>query len=351
MSKSKLEQVLEYLVNGNEDRAKELLHQVFIEKARAIHEELINDDDMEEDVLGGDEGEQLRHELMRHDDHIDDLSDEIDSEEIMGEGDDDMLDADVDDAELDMDDAAMDMDDAELDMDDADADLDMGDDMDMDMGGSDEDVLGNIDDTMGDLESALEQLKAEFEKLEGGAGDDEFGDEDFGSEDDITGDENFGQGDDGEEDMDFDQGEEGEEEMDEMFTEEDFDDLAEAIELEKVSIPTSGEVGVGKYSPRDANERSKSPLPASQTQRFGAEPIKTGKGATASGYNRETAPSSQKTKILPKDNRRKTDTQDTEKEQSGNYGAKEDSRSALDSTERTFGKGNSTSPLTRAPRK
>jgi len=345
MSKNKLEQVLEYLVNGNEDRAKELLHQVFIEKARAIHEELISDDEeFDEDVLGGDEGEQLRHELMRHDDHIDDLSDEIDAEEIMGEAEDDEMD-DLGDAEMDMDDAEMDMDDADMDLDDADMDMDNAD---MDMG-DDSDILGNIDDTMGDLESALEQLKAEFEKLEGG---DEFSDEDLGSEDDMSGDENFGQG--GEEEMDFEQGEEGdegEEEMDEMFTEEDFDDLAEAIELEKVSIPTSGEVGVGKYSPRDANERSRSPLPPSQTQRFGAEPIKTGKGPTASGYNRETPPASQKTKILPKDNRRKTDTQDMENEQSGSYGAKEDSRSALDSTERTFGKGNQTSPLTRAPRK
>lgn len=338
MSKNKLEQVLEYLVNGNEDRAKELLHQVFIEKARAIHEELISDDEeFDEDTLGGDEGEQLRHELMRHDDHIDDLSDEIDAEEIMGEAEDDMID-DLGDAEMDMDDAEMDMDDAEMDLDDAGMDMDNAD---MDMGSDDSDILGNIDDTMGDLESALEQLKAEFEKLEGS--DEE---EDLGSEEDFEqGEEDFEQG-----EEDFEQGEE-EEEMDEMFTEEDFDDLAEAIELEKVSIPTSGEVGAGKFSPRDANERSRSPVPPSQTQRFGAEPIKTGKGPTASGYSMETPPASQKTKILPKDNRRKTEFSDTENEQSGTYGAKEDSRSALDTTERTFGKGNQTSPLTRAPRK
>lgn len=326
MSKNKLEQVLEYLVNGNEDRAKELLHQVFIEKARAIHEELISDDEeFDEDVLGGDEGEQLRHELMRHDDHIDDLSDEIDAEEIMGEAEDDMID-DLGDAEMDMDDAEMDMDDAEMDLGDAD----------MDMDSDDSDILGNIDDTMGDLESALEQLKAEFEKLEGG-------EEDLGDEEDFEqGEEDFEQDEDGDE---------RDEEMDDMFTEEDFDDLAEAIELEKVSIPTSGEVGAGKYSPRDANERSRSPVPPSQTQRFGAEPIRTGKGPTANGYSLETPPASQKTKILPKDNRRKTDTQDMENEQSGSYGAKEDSRSALDTTERTFGKGNQTSPLTHAPRK
>lgn len=345
MAKSKLEQVLEYLVNGNEDRAKQLLHQVFIEKARAIHEDLISDDDMDDDVLGGDEGEDLRHDLMRHDGHIDDLSDEIDAEEIMGEGEGDEFDDELGmDADMDMDDADMDMDDADMDMDDADMDMD---DADMDMGG---DTMGNIENTMGDLESALEQLKAEFEKLESEGGSEEsFDDEDLGSEDDLGADDDFG----GEEEFDSeeeDQGEE-EEELDEMFTDEDFDDLAEAIELEKVTIPTSGEVGAGKYSPRDANERSKSPLPASQTQRFGAAPIKTGKGPTASGYERPAQLPTQKTKILPKDNRRKTEFQDTEKEQTGNYGAKEDSRSALDTTDRTFGKGNQTSPLTRAPRK
>ena len=340
MAKSKLEQVLEYLVNGNEDRAKQLLHQVFIEKARAIHEDLISDDDMDEDVLGGDEGEDLRHDLMRHDGHIDDLSDEIDAEEIMGEGDE--FDDDLGmDADMDMDNANMDMDDAEMDMDDADMDMDNADLDDAEMGG---DTMGNIENTMGDLESALEQLKAEFEKLESEAGgSSDFDDEDLGSEEDM------GEEEDDEEEAD-DEGEE-EEELDEMFTDEDFDDLAEAIELEKVSIPTSGEVGSGKYSPRDSNERSKSPLPPSQTQRFGAAPIRTGKGPTASGYERLAQLPTQKTKILPKDNRRKTEFQDTEKEQTGNYGAKEDSRSALDTTDRTFGKGNQTSPLTRAPRK
>ena len=39
---SKLEQVLEYLVNGEQDKASALLHDVIVEKARDIHEELIN---------------------------------------------------------------------------------------------------------------------------------------------------------------------------------------------------------------------------------------------------------------------------------------------------------------------
>ena len=39
---SKLEQVLEYLVNGEQDKAETLLHDVIVEKARGIHEELVN---------------------------------------------------------------------------------------------------------------------------------------------------------------------------------------------------------------------------------------------------------------------------------------------------------------------
>ena len=328
MSKSKLEQVLEYLVAGNEEQAKELLHKVFIEKARAIHEELIGEDEMEEETLGGDEGAQLRHQVKHHDGHIEELSNEIEAEEVMGE-DEDM-------------DLTMDMD----------SDADMSDDIADEMGGDDEsaegDVMGDIEDTMGDLETALAELKAEFERLEAEhGGSEDAGEEmmDMDSEEDSEeSDEELAEAKDEEE-------EEEEEELDEQFTDEDFADLAEAIELEKVAVPHSGEVGSGKFSPKDADAKSKSPVPPSQTERFGAKPIKTGAGPHASGYAMQTPPSSEKTKILPKDNRRKTEFQDTENEQSGNYGAKEDSKSALDTTDKTFGKGNQTSPLTHAPRK
>lgn len=39
---SKLEQVLEFLVNGENDKAQELLHDTIVEKAREIHEEIVN---------------------------------------------------------------------------------------------------------------------------------------------------------------------------------------------------------------------------------------------------------------------------------------------------------------------
>lgn len=327
MSKNKLEQVLEYLVAGEEDKAKDLIHQVFIEKARSIHEELISADEVSEmEVLGGDEGKSLKDEVHHHSSEIEELSDEIDAEEMMGEEAEEEITMDIDDAESDLDDAMGDA---------APAADDMGDGMDDDSG----DPMSNIEDTMGDLEAALADLKAEFAKIEAGSQDDADMAADDAGDDDLEGEEDEGEG------------EESEEEMDEAFTESDFDDLAEAIELEKVSVPSGGEVGAGKFSPRDADAKSKSPVPPSQTERFGAKPVKTGAGPHASGYALETPPKSDKTKILPKDNRRKTENQGTENEQSGNYGAKEDSKSALDTTEKTFGKGNQTSPLTHAPRK
>jgi len=320
MAKSKLEQVLEHLVAGDEAKAKDLLHQVFIEKARAIHEELMSAEEMDEEMLGGDEGKQLRHDMMHHSKEIEELSNEIESEEIMGEDEDMMMAADAD----------MDMADAEDDLGDA---MAATDDAEMDMQAGEADVMGDIEDTMGDLETALADLKAEFERLEG-AEDAENAMDDMGSEE-----------------ADEEGEEEGEEEMDEMFTEEDFDDLAEAVELEKVTIPTKGEVGAGKFSPKDADTKQDSPVPPSQTTRFGAAPIKTGTGPKADGYALQAAPKSDKLPILPKTNQRKTDTEGMENEQSGKYGAKEDSKSALDTTDKTFGKGNQTSPLTHAPRK
>ena len=74
----KLTKVLEYLIKNDEEKAKELLHQVFIEKARAIHEELmsmeeeVQDEDLDEtsqmdmdETFGGtgDEGKDLTREI------------------------------------------------------------------------------------------------------------------------------------------------------------------------------------------------------------------------------------------------------------------------------------------------
>ena len=135
---------------------------------------------------------------------------------------------------------------------------------------------------------------------------------------------------------------ETEEAMDESWLDEDWDDLAEAVELEKVKVPTSGEVGSGKFS-SDNGEKAKSPIATSQTQRMGAKPI-TVDSKRHTGYNKETAPTSKELGIT---NRRKTaETGMSKVSKEGNAAA------ALNKTESEFGVNkNSMSPLSKSPRK
>ena len=362
MSK-KLIQVLECLIAGKQDQAKDLLHQVFIEKARKIHEDIMSHDDMEEDdVMQGDEGDDFRHDVMGgHDRHLEGLSDEIDAEETMAEEEGEEFggmpgdDVDVEDDGLGDIPGAETGDDLGGDMDgemgdNMDDDMDnMGDGMDGEMGD-----MGEIEDTIGDLEDALEELKAEFERLEGGEEGDEEGDEegsDIGDEGEEAGEEGADDfsGEEGDADATDDTaGEEGtgeEEDMDESWLDEDWDELAEAIELEKVSVPTSGEVGSGTYSSSDANAKAKSPVPASQTTRMGAKPIKV-EDKPHNKYERETAPTS---KDMGLTNRRKTaETGMGKVSKEGNS-----PNAALNKTKSEFGADTvgKDSPLSKAPRK
>lgn len=270
MSKnSKLTKVLEYLIKNDEEKAKELLHQVFIEKARAIHEDMMShDDEMEEDIGGsGDEGKDFRNAVNArgqdaHSEAVDAqiraMENEIDFEETMNEDNLDEFKATTDDE----DELALDVDGDEMDM-------DVSDDMPMD-GGEDHEDHEAIMDKMSDLETALAELKAEFEKLEA---------------------EERGEGEDDEDEGD-DEGEEEEEESWEL--DEDFDDIAESLDLEVVtknmekSVPAK-DVGAASSGMSDGND-ARSPTPPSQTTRFGAKPVDIGAGPDHKGYELENAP-------------------------------------------------------------
>ena len=318
MSNSKLLKVMDYLINEQDDKARALLHQIFIEKARAIHEEFMHEDDMEDETLGGDEGESMGREIEHH-------KKEIGSEQHYGDGslgemedtdldsavddlsDDDMEDDSIDDSmDVEDDDVSMDDDDEDLgddDMDDEDlGDDDMDDDDDMDMGDHDE---GEEGERIHDLEQAIEELKAEFEALkgevEGGA---DMGGEDAGMDD--AEDADMG---------DADVEEEGEVEEswmtddDDDLEEDNFDDLDEAIDLEEVPVNMKkpGEVGAGKYSRTEANV--KSPIATTRPD-MGVRPVQIkSKGHT--GYGLEGAPKSDELKGTA--NRRKKSTDGTSK--------------------------------------
>ena len=291
----KLAQVLGLLIKNDEAKAKELLHEVFIEKARAIHEEMMShdDDDMEENVGGtGDMSKDFTNEVTgHHDDDMEEeitaMEDEIDFEETMSE--DDAMEGDDADAEMSMDD-------------------------DHEEGDSHEEHE-EIMDKMSDLESALAELRAEFEKLEA---------EEAGEEHDEEG-----------------EGEE-EEEEESWHMDEDFDDIAESLDLEVVmkdmekSVPAK-DVGSAHSGMSDGNH-AKSPLPKSQTTRFGAKPIET-HGEEHKGFDMEAAPKHSMDALkkadpdMKADNRRKTSTQGMSKQ------SKEGNKpeAAINKTAREFG--------------
>lgn len=93
MSKHTLEQVLEALINKEEDRASDLLHQFFVNKGKQIYEEIssLEEEDLEEGIGGvpaddfkdeiiADEEELYDEQLFSEDEELDDM-DDVESEE------------------------------------------------------------------------------------------------------------------------------------------------------------------------------------------------------------------------------------------------------------------------------
>jgi len=157
---NKFEQLIEYVINDDTQKAQELFHEIVVEKSRQIYEDIMSEEEIDE----AEEGEDLEEADMGGD-AADDLIDDVEAEE----QDDMNMEAAGDDEGMD-------------DMGDGDA-ADMGgDDFGGDEGGSDE--AATKDDIM-NLEDKLDQLMAEFEDLMGndndmgdgdGFGDDEGGD-------------------------------------------------------------------------------------------------------------------------------------------------------------------------------
>lgn len=253
MKKSKLEKVLEYMVNGENELANEMLHEHIIESAREIYADLAEEDEVVEEELELDEDEDLdedddkdleegHSEANKSGDFVDDLEtmeNEIDAEDYFGEDDDDMDDeGSIDDLEGEMD--------LDVDMGDelGDLDGDMGDELgDGEVDGGEADVT----DAMVNVEDAMEELRAAFADI--------MGDGDMEVDDDM-GDEvadEFVDGDDDMVDMDGDD-EDGFPE--ESFTEEDKieeEDLDEDAKLTNHSVTMAGDED-GKASPIKQNQ-------------------------------------------------------------------------------------------------
>ena len=147
MSKNQFEQLIEYVINDEDAKAKELFHQIVVSKSRQIYENLMQEDnamgmepdevdtnvDEGDDMMGGSQTEAMIHDVEAE-------------EEGMMETDDDA------DAEFD--------DEAEEAGDDLTSDMESDHDMEDDEAASKSDVM--------DLSDKLDELMAQFEDMMGG---------------------------------------------------------------------------------------------------------------------------------------------------------------------------------------
>jgi hypothetical protein len=213
---SKFEQLIEYVINDEEAKAKELFHDIVVEKSREIYENLMSEEqDLEEaedldeeSTHDEDEKAEKAGRKVTKDIEYDDKKDrKVDEnlvpvpaggmEEMMGgDASDDLID-DVEAEETGME---------------------------MSEGEGDED----LEDRVVDLEDKLDELMAEFESLMGDNGDDSVGDEMGGDDLEMDDTETA--------DFDMDNGEEEESDSEEIEM-----GMMEAINLAKAPAPVTSE--------------------------------------------------------------------------------------------------------------
>jgi hypothetical protein len=169
---SKFEQLIEYVINDEEAKAKELFHDIVVEKSREIYENLMDEEveelDEESDAERDDHAEKAGKKVAK------DIEYDEMHEDMGGDASDDLID-DVEAEEQGM----MEEDDEESDVKFDDAAEEDGEDLTHDME-KDHDDGADIEDRVVDLEDKLDELMAEFESLMGGEGGDSVSDIDGG---------------------------------------------------------------------------------------------------------------------------------------------------------------------------
>ena len=136
---SKFEQLIEYVINDEEAKAKELFHDIVVEKSREIYENLMNEESEEELDEAKEEDEEELDEAKEEDaegEELDESEEELD-ENFGGDAADNLID------DVEAEEEGMEM-------------------------HEDDEVEHNIEDRVVDLEDKLDELMAEFESLMGG---------------------------------------------------------------------------------------------------------------------------------------------------------------------------------------
>ena len=217
-SMNKFEQLIEYVINDEEQKARDLFHEIVVEKSRGIYEELMAEEEVTEEVIDEesthDEDEKAEKagkkvtKDIEYDDKEDKKMDEsLEETELGGDQADDLID------DIESEEQGMSME--------AEGDDDHHD----DVGGNEE-----LEDRVVDLEDKLDELMAEFEALMGGEQD---GEEEMDMDMDVEVDGEAG-----------DEGEADEMDMDTEFETEGMKmSMEEAINLKAAPAPVKSEEG------------------------------------------------------------------------------------------------------------
>ena len=154
---NKFEQLIEYVINDEEAKARELFHDIVVEKSRAIYEEMMEEETVEESE------EQIDEESTHAEDDKAEKAGRRVTKDIEYDDKKDKMDEGMDDAQMGGDQADDLIDDIEVEEEGLSMEAE-GDDMGEEMADAD------IEDRVVDLEDKLDELMAEFEALMGDQG-------------------------------------------------------------------------------------------------------------------------------------------------------------------------------------
>jgi len=232
---NKYEQLVEFIINDETDKARALFHKIVVEKSRDIYESLVEEEDLDE--VGGNEVEGLVRDVQMDEEGI------SEDEEEFGDEDSEEDEGDFDHEEF----------------------------------GGEEQEEGELEDRVVDLESAIDELKAEFDALmadeehepehHNGIDDPDFseihgGEEDYGQEDEMEG-------------MMYESAEEDDEEEDDE--EEDLEESVIVKEyVNKVGTPYSGDLDGKEGKSVGTGARTQSVNPNTKNPVAGKNPLSSG---------------------------------------------------------------------------
>ena len=241
---SKFEQLIEYVINDEEAKAKELFHEIVVEKSREIYENLMDEEEELDEAESTDTEDEKAEKAGKKVTKDIEYDDKKDRKERMDEEEDE-----------EMDESAM------AEMMGGDASDDLIDDVEAEEQGmemSEAEGEEGLEDRVVDLEDKLDELMAEFEALMGDEGSDSVGDEMGGDDLEMDDTETAEFGMDGEEESDSEEIEMG---------------MMEAVQLAKVAPAKMGDDGANTKSVVPQNSGAKGAM---------AHPVKM-TGDTAEG--------------------------------------------------------------------